>query len=190
MRNIAITGSFASGKTHIMNYIKKFGYKIFSCDEYVKLLYLDQNITDLILQEIDELDVFDKARLARLIYNDDLAAGKLIRGKLEKIIHPLVMAGIKNFEIENKDENLIFTEVPLLFESGFDRFFNKIICVYCSLKTREERAKVRLTNNPEFFEQISKIQLSQNIKMAKSDFTINSEGNIEEEVLKIIKLIK
>ena len=57
MRNIAVTGSFASGKTHIINYIKNLGYKVFSCDDYVKLLYQDKTITDQIEQEIKGLDI-------------------------------------------------------------------------------------------------------------------------------------
>ena len=44
MRNIAVTGSFATGKTHIINCIINLGYKTFSCDDYVKLLYQDRSI--------------------------------------------------------------------------------------------------------------------------------------------------
>ena len=54
MKSIAITGSFASGKTFVLKYLEKVGYKTFSCDEYVKQLYLDQNIQ----QEL--LCIFDK----------------------------------------------------------------------------------------------------------------------------------
>ena len=54
MKSIAITGSFASGKTFVLKYLEKAGYKTFSCDEYVKQLYLDPNIQ----QEL--LCIFDK----------------------------------------------------------------------------------------------------------------------------------
>ena len=33
MKSIAITGSFASGKTFVLKYLEKAGYKTFSCDE-------------------------------------------------------------------------------------------------------------------------------------------------------------
>ena len=57
MRNIAVTGSFASGKTYVINCIKNLGYKVFSCDDYVKLLYQDKSITAQIEQEINILEI-------------------------------------------------------------------------------------------------------------------------------------
>jgi dephospho-CoA kinase len=185
MRNIAVTGSFASGKTHVINSIKSLGYKVFSCDDYVKILYQNQKITHKLEQEIEGLHTFDIARLSIIIYNN-----AKMRVKLENIIHPLVRNGIKEFEVDNQNEDLIFTEVPLLFESGFDKYFSKIICVFCSEKTRQERSILRRKNNINFFEQIKKIQLPQEVKMAKSDFIIDSEGDVEEEILKIIDKLK
>ncbi|NDA91604.1 MAG: dephospho-CoA kinase, partial [Alphaproteobacteria bacterium] len=44
MKSIAITGSFASGKTFVLKYLEKVGYKTFSCDDYVRELYLEPNI--------------------------------------------------------------------------------------------------------------------------------------------------
>ncbi len=184
MRNIAVTGSFASGKTHIINYIKSLGYKVFSCDDYVKLLYQDRKITDKIEQEIKGLDIFDKSKLAEIIYDDDR-----MRKKLENIVHPLVRNGIKGFEFDNQNENLIFTEVPLLFESGFDKYFSKVICVFCLEETRWERAKLRKIKDFDSFEKIKKIQLPQEVKMAKSDFVINSEVDVEEKIIEIINKI-
>ena len=106
MRNIAVTGSFATGKTHIINCIINLGYKTFSCDDYVRLLYQDKTIKSQIEQEINGLQQFDKAKLAKIIYND-----ALMKKKLENIIHPLVRKGIKEFEYDNQNENLIFIEI-------------------------------------------------------------------------------
>ena len=40
--HIAITGSFASGKSFVLECLKSMGYEIFSCDEYIKKLYEDK----------------------------------------------------------------------------------------------------------------------------------------------------
>ncbi|MBY0534049.1 MAG: dephospho-CoA kinase [Rickettsiaceae bacterium] len=184
MRNIAVTGSFASGKTYVINCIKNLGYKVFSCDDYVKLLYQDKRITAQIEQEIKGLKVFDKAKLAEIIYDDDK-----MRKKLENIVHPLVRNGIKDFEFDNQNENLVFTEVPLLFESGFNEYFSKVICVFCLEETRWERAKLRKIKDFDSFEKIKKIQLPQEVKMARSDFVINSEVDVEEKIIEIINKI-
>ena len=184
MRNIAVTGSFASGKTYVINCIKNLGYKVFSCDDYVKLLYQDRRITNQIEKEIKGLKVFDKAKLAEIIYND-----AKMRKKLENIVHPLVRNGIKDFEFDNQNENLVFTEVPLLFESGFNEYFSKVICVFCLEETRWERAKLRKIKDFDSFEKIKKIQLPQEVKMARSDFVINSEVDVEEKIIEIINKI-
>ena len=54
MKSIAITGSFASGKTFVLKYLEKAGYKTFSCDDYVRELYSEPNIRKDILCLFDE----------------------------------------------------------------------------------------------------------------------------------------
>ena len=112
-----------------------------------------------------------------------------MKQKLENIIHPLVRKGIREFESDNKNENLVFTEVPLLFETGFDKYFSKVICVFCSEETRWERAKLRKIKDIDAFEKIKKAQLPQEVKMEKADFVIDSEVAAEEQIIEIIKKI-
>ena len=47
--------------------------------------------------------------------------------KLENVIHPLVRKEMKIFL--KKKNKLIFLEIPLLFESGLKKYFDKIIFV-------------------------------------------------------------
>ncbi|RTK92333.1 MAG: dephospho-CoA kinase [Rickettsiales bacterium] len=184
MKNIAVTGSFASGKSYVIKQIEKMGYRVFSCDDYVRILYQNIDIQNMIVKEIDGLKVFEKSKLAEIIYNNDE-----LRIKLEKIIHPMVKIGIKNFEQENIEEKLIFTEVPLLYESGFDKYFAHVICVYCSENLRLVRALNRGLKNIEIFEKIKSIQLPQDIKIKLTPHTINSEYEIEDQIKEIIKKI-
>ena len=129
MHNIAITGSFASGKSFILNCLSSMGYKIFSCDEYIKKLYENISIQELVENTIEGLGKFNKQNLAKIIYEK-----KESRQQLEKIIHPKVRFAIKEFEENNQEEDFIFTEVPLLFEFGFNEYFSYNICVFCSEK--------------------------------------------------------
>ena len=168
MLNIAITGSFASGKSFVLNCAKDLGYKVFSCDDFIKEIYEDIDLQNKVVSEIKGLKSFDKKELSKIIY-DDIDA----RVKLESIIHPLVRRGIKAFEMLHKNQKLIFTEVPLLFESGFNKYFSNVICVHCSEETRLLRSKERGIGN-ELFEKIKLIQLDQEEKKAKSNFTIDS----------------
>ena len=70
MKSIAITGSFASGKTFVLKYLEKVGYKTFSCDDYVRELYLEPNIRKDILCLFDKKlfkNGFDKKKLSQII---------------------------------------------------------------------------------------------------------------------------
>lgn len=173
MVSVAVTGSFASGKSFVLNIIKSMGYKVFSCDEYVRGLYQDEELQSLVLGAIPGLKQFDKKQLMQIIYRDEKA-----RKELENIIHPLVRKGIKEFEEQNKNEKIIFIEVPLLFETGFDKYFDYTICVYCPENVRLERAKTRPNFDEEIFNKIQEIQLSPREKQKKADFSINSEANL------------
>lgn len=178
MHNIAITGSFAVGKSFILQYLSSMGYEVFSCDDYVKNLYEDIEIQKLVEKSIDGLGKFDKVKLTNIIYDN-----KKLRCKLEKIIHPKVRLAIKKFEEQNKDKDFLFTEVPLLFETGFNKHFAYSVCVYCSEKTRIFRAKSRKSVSVEIFEKIKQIQLPQEEKKNKADFII--DGELVEDKIKI-----
>ena len=48
-----------------------------------------------------------------------------------------------NRKNNNIKEPFIFIEVPLLFETGFDAYFDYSICVYCNEESRKTRAQKR-----------------------------------------------
>lgn len=188
MKNIAITGSFASGKSFVLSCAKELGYKVFSCDDFIRDAYKDLNLQNLVISQIKGLDIFDKKKLSKIIYDNPEA-----KKKLESIIHPLVRLGIKSFEEENKNQKIIFTEVPLLFESNFDKHFACSVCVYCSEETRLQRAKKRGIDDISLYNKIKSAQLSQEEKKRRADYTINSDNSqkeIEKSLKDIIRGIK
>jgi dephospho-CoA kinase len=178
MHNIAITGSFAVGKSFVLQCLSSMGYKVFSCDDYVRKLYEDTDMQKLVEKTVDGLGKFDKIRLSKLIYNDEK-----LRHKLEEIIHPKVRLAVKEFEMKNKDKDFLFTETPLLFETGFHKHFSYSICVYCSEETRIFRAQSRRGVSVEIFEKIKQIQLPQEEKKKKANFLI--DGELPEDKIKI-----
>lgn len=170
--NVAITGSFASGKTFILNYIKSLGYKVFSCDDYIKKLYEDINVQKEVLAIFDKLETFDKKQIVNIIYDQPKC-----KKKLEKYIHPLVRKGIEEFKIKFNSEKKMFFEVPLLFETGFDEYFDYSICAFCSESVRLERAKMRENFDIGIYNKIKKTQMLPEEKIKKADFVINTGLN-------------
>ncbi len=185
MKNIAITGSFASGKSFVLNCVKSLGYMIFSCDDFIREAYKDIKLQNIVVGEIEGLEVFDKKKLSKIIYDSPE-----LRKKLESIIHPIVRTGIREFEELNKNQKFVFTEVPLLFESNFDKYFSYSICVYCLEETRLQRAKERGVQNIDLYNRIKSVQLDQEEKKRRSDFVINSDTSREEIEKSLEDIIK
>src|SRR4051812_21059505 len=123
MKSVAITGSFASGKSFVLKYLEEMGYKVFSCDDYVRKLYLDSNIQADLLNILGESGkLFAKKLLIEVLYDD------VMRKKLESYIHLKVREGINDFKNKYTKERVVFVEVPLLFETGFNSYFDYSIC--------------------------------------------------------------
>jgi dephospho-CoA kinase len=184
---VGITGSFASGKTFVLNYLSGLGYKVFSSDDFVHSLYKDSKVQQQILNIFPTLPYFDKKQIASIIYKNDEA-----RTKLQGLIHPLVRKGIEGFKHTHKSERLVFLEVPLLFESSFEHYFAYIVTTFCSEKSRLERAKMRVNFDPEIYEKINQIQLSQEEKIKKSNFAVNTDSNLlelESEVDRLLQIL-
>ncbi len=184
MSVVGITGSFASGKSFILELLKSIGFKVSSADELVRNLYNDPKIQQHVVELLIDLKKFDKTKIVEIIYKseDD-------RIKLQNFIHPLVLKGIEEFKLENRHERIIFVEVPLLFEVGIRNNFDFVITTFCSEELRLERAKNRSGFTAHFYDQIQQIQLPQEEKIKMADFAINTGASKEGLILQLKEII-
>lgn len=132
-KKIAITGGIGSGKSYVAEYIKNLGYPVFSCDEIYKdvsqsLSYIEKLQT--IFPECVIGGKLDRRKLASIVFFDE----KQLK-KLNAISHPLIMEKLYE-EMDKAEGDLIFAEVPLLFEGGFEKDFHETIFVKRNLETR------------------------------------------------------
>ncbi|MBQ8429129.1 MAG: dephospho-CoA kinase [Clostridia bacterium] len=132
-KKIAITGGIGSGKSYVAEYIKNLGYPVFSCDEIYKdvsqsLSYIEKLQT--IFPECVIGGKLDRRKLASIVFFDE----KQLK-KLNAISHPLIMEKLYE-EMDKAEGDLIFAEVPLLFEGGFEKDFHETIFVKRNLEAR------------------------------------------------------
>jgi len=129
---VAITGGIGSGKTIVSRLIAERGFSVISCDEVYKKLLTEKSFIEKLASEfgdiLDNEGRIDKAKLSALVFSDN---NKLER--LNALTHPLIMQRVFE-QAESKD--VVFCEVPLLFESGLQGEFDKVIVVLRDIESR------------------------------------------------------
>jgi dephospho-CoA kinase len=195
MIKIAITGSICSGKSFLLNYYKRKLYPVFSADDCVSKLYKQESIRKLVVEAVDGVEIFDKVILAEKIYGNSKNAF-YNKARVEEIIHPLVrkemelffLQSKKNFVDDSSDNTTLesttevlicFCEIPLLFETGFNTEFDKVITVYSEYQNRKDRFLLR-SKKLDYFYQVDKLQIDQEEKIKLSDFSINADFNLKD----------
>lgn len=130
---IAITGGIGSGKSTVCDIIKAHGYKVFSCDEIYKQLLCDVDYVKRlagIFPDVVRNNCIDAKKLASIVFDDETALKKL-----NAIAHPMIMKRLLN-DMAREQDKLVFAEVPLLFECGYEHLFDKIIVVERDIEER------------------------------------------------------
>lgn len=125
-KKIAITGGIGSGKSTLVKLIRKTGYDVYSCDAIYQKIINTKEYIDAIAKIFPSAvcsGIINKNLLAEIIFNDPAA-----REKLNNVAHPLIMHELEKHMQEGCGP-LVFAEVPLLFECGFEKNFDGVIVV-------------------------------------------------------------
>lgn len=137
---IAITGGIGSGKSLALQYISKIGYPIFSCDEIYKDVIQSKEYIEQIASICPDAVIngkIDRKKLAEYMFSN-----KELRNQINNIAHPLIMENLY-VQMDKSASDLVFAEVPLLFEGNFEGKFDKVIYIYRDKDTRIENVKLR-----------------------------------------------
>ena len=191
MIKIALTGSIATGKSHVLKIFSEFSIPVFSFDDEVaRLLKEDKKVFVLVgasFQEVVENGVINRKNLSDLAFSK-----KEVLSELEKILYPKLFEEYELFLKKHRAENaaIIIAEVPLLFEKRLEKQFDKIVLTTCTESDRIERALRREGMTMQKLDAIIKSQMTYSKKEKLVDFIISTSeafDNIKGQVLKIIK---
>ena len=190
---IGITGGIASGKSNVCSIVMDYGYPVIDCDKISHdLSIVGKALYNAIIDSfgkvyLDKYNNLDRKKLGNLIYHDSAA-----REKLNQITHPIIKDELIR-QIEALNSEIVFIEVPLLYESGFDELCDYVICVYLPKEIQIKRLMARERINEAYA--IAKInsQMGLEEKRTRADFVVDSRGTFDEtesQVFDIIKKVK
>jgi dephospho-CoA kinase len=127
----------------------------------------------------------DRARLAQVVFAD-----KTARRDLEAIVHPYVRRRIDDFFLTVPDEvRFAVADIPLLYEAGRQRQFDRVVVVACSRDTQIARVMKRDGLPREEAERRISAQLPIDAKVALADDVIRTDGNYDETNAQIRDLL-
>lgn len=181
MLKIAITGNIASGKSLFEACLLKALKNTRNVDK-IKILCLDevtfglyQNSAPLKEFLLKNFNTEKKEEVSKIVFKDK----KLLKS-LEGFIYPLILEKMDEFFNENKNSPVLFVSAALLFEAGFNKYFDKIIFVLADENIRLERLIKR--NNLTKDEAMVRIksQNSEDVKKQKCDFIVDNSGTVDE----------
>ena len=122
---IAITGNIASGKSQVEKILLAKGLPVYDSDKIAHDVL--NTITDFYGYDVFTNKTIDRKKLSKLVFTN-----YELKKKLEDITHPLIKKNIFELFSRHHDDKLIFVSVPLLYESGFNSIFDKVILICVS----------------------------------------------------------
>lgn len=176
MIKVGLTGGIGAGKSMVCNIFSKLGIPVYVADTEAKLL---MNTNPAIRQQLLALfgkniylenDVLDRKKLSEIIFNDKIALAKV-----NAIVHPIVRKHFDKWADLQKSAYVI-QEAAILFESGQNIHFDKIILLTAPYEVKIERVMKRDNVSREKVIERMNNQLTDEEKILKSDYIINNDN--------------
>lgn len=177
MIRLALTGSIGMGKSTVAAMFRDAGIPVFDADAVVRRL---QGPGGALVKRIEQRfpgttrdGAVDRQTLSDRVVGDpdELAA-------LEALVHPAVHHERTRFIVENGNAPALLFEIPLLFETGGDAAFDKVIVVSAPADVQRERVLSRPGMTEEKFEALLARQVSDEEKRSRADFVIDTGGDL------------
>ena len=189
---IGITGSIASGKSTVTEFLRQKGFQVVDADAVVHQLQkpggrlyqvLVEHFGEKILLENGELN---RPLLASLIFSNPeeqewskSTQGEIIREEL---------AALRNQFAQTED--IFFMDIPLLFEQDYASWFDETWLVYVNRDVQLERLMKRDQISKEAAESRLNSQWPLERKISLASHSLDNNGNQEQLIAQVVQLLE
>ncbi|MEC7735024.1 MAG: dephospho-CoA kinase [Pseudomonadota bacterium] len=190
MIKIGLTGSIGMGKTETGKIFSELGFPIYNADDVVHKLYEPGQKGAEKIKEVFPNSINSDGSVNRESLSAEVLGNVEKIRVLENIIHPLVGEDREIFFQENADSPAVVLDIPLLFETGGEKFVDIVVVVDAPVDIQEERVLSRPNMTKEKLEKIIAEQIPNDIKKEKADFVVDTSVSIEDAKLQVINILK
>ena len=191
MTRLGLTGGIATGKSYVARRLREAGVPVVDADVLARdavargspgLEAVTKRFGPGVLSDSGELD---RRRLGDIVFADANA-----RRDLEAIIHPVVRRRMAEFfEQLPPQTSVAVADVPLLFETGREDQYDKVVVVACAPATQIERIIARDKLSREDAERRLAAQMPIEEKILRADYVIKTDGTHDETDAQIQRML-
>jgi dephospho-CoA kinase len=178
-----LTGSIASGKSTVSNFLKELNVPIVDADVIAKeVVEIGQPAYKKIVETFGSEILLDSGEINRPFLGSIIFNHKEKRLQLNEIVHPEVRREMKEQADRyiKQGEPLVILDIPLLYEGNSIELVEKVIVVTVS----EENQLKRLMNRNGLSKEDALLRIASQIpvkeKAARADYVINNNGDFED----------
>lgn len=185
---VALSGGIATGKSYCLQQFVALGAPVVDADALAHAAIAPGSAgAD---DALKQFGTIDRKQLGELVFKD---AAK--RKALEAIIHPRVFEGIEQFFLRLKASAPFgIADIPLLFETGRERDYDRVIITNCRPEQQLERLRAR-GRSREDAERVIGLQMPFADKLSRAKAAevpvdvIDTSGTTEETDRQVRRLI-
>lgn len=196
MLHVGLTGGIGSGKSAVAEMFAERGAVVLDSDRIVRELLKKGNagyretVKAFGKSILNSSGAIVKKRLAAIVFEDRDA-----RKRLEKILHPLVVAKrreiLEKLRKGRKKAGIVISEAALIFEAGTRGEFDRVVLVTAPEETRIKRLSAKGWTEEKVRERM-RAQFSDDRKRPLADFVVDNGGTparTENQVEKIYRAL-
>jgi dephospho-CoA kinase len=182
--NIGLTGGIACGKSTVAEMLVDLGAILIDADQLARVVVLpgrpalNQIAARFGNKVINPDGTLNRKALGEIVFNEPHA-----RKDLEAITHPFIrqeMWGQMAQAELNHPDQLVVVDIPLLYESGLQSKFEKVMLVYVPEEVQIQRLMKRDHLTPEAAQLRLAAQMPIEQKKQLADIVILNEGSLTE----------
>jgi dephospho-CoA kinase len=190
---VALTGGIATGKSYVRARLASHGIPTLDADTLARdavaagspgLAAVAARFGAEVLQPDGALD---RRRLGALVFADAQA-----RADLEAIVHPRVREATAAWldRLADGGESLAVVDIPLLYETGRDRDFDRVIVTSCPRSQQVARIVERDGLTPGDAEARIDAQWPTDEKVRRADFVVDTGGTFGDSNRQIDRIVE
>lgn len=189
MMVFVVTGGIASGKSNVMAELEALGWPTLSADALGHSLANTEQARSQIEETFGE-GFYEDGKLLRKKLGALVFADKEKLAKLNSILHKIIYTEIQKWIAAHATEKAVAIEIPLLFESGWEKLADVILHCYVSQEEQIRRLQVRNGLSPA--EALARIQaqMPTEEKMKRAHHNIETSLGFLETRAKLYQILE